>query len=140
MFILLSSLKYFVNVSSVDEYKKLSRMKQEGADEEFTLTVRITKDRIVDGTFSGTRKSHAKAGSWPDYVTTCTASISGSFGPENYSERGPYDDDIKTVSSFSLSIGGIKAFKKTEAGIHEFNYSTTSTNARISLGLYFKNE
>lgn len=143
----------FVKVNSVDDYRKLSSNAKRGADEEFTLTVRISKDRIVDGTFSGTRKSHAAAGSWPDYVTTCTASISGSFGPEKYTQWGAYQQDIKTVNSFSLSVGGFQAYVLrpdglrydkgyvvAEDGTHEFNFSTTSTNARISLGLYFKNE
>ena len=143
----------FVKVNSVDDYRKLSSNAKRGADEEFTLTVRISKDRIVDGTFSGTRKSHAAAGSWPDYVTTCTASISGSFGPEKYTQWGAYQQDIKAVNSFSLSVGGFKAYVLrpdglrykegyvvAEDGTHEFNFSTTSTNARISLGLYFKNE
>ena len=94
----------FVKVNSVEDYKKLSSDAKRAADEEFTLTVRISKDRIVDGTFSGTRKSHAAAGSWPDGL--------------RYKE----------------------GYVVAEDGTHEFNFSTTSTNARISLGLYFKNE
>lgn len=112
-------------------------------DEEFTLTLKIAKDRSVEGTFSGTRKTLAGAGSWPEVASTCNMSISGSFGPEKIKDND-YSHDFTTINSFSYSVGGFQAYFKRADGTmptnvdntREFKFSTTSTNARICLSIF----
>ena len=112
-------------------------------DEEFTLTLKIAKDRSVEGTFSGNRKTLAGAGSWPEVASTCNMSISGSFGPEKIKDND-YSHDFTTINSFSYSVGGFQAYFKRADGTmptnvdntREFKFSTTSTNARICLSIF----
>ena len=133
--------KFDGSKANVDGYR--SGGNKTCVDEEFTLTLKIAKDRSVEGTFSGTRKTLAGAGSWPEVASTCNMSISGSFGPEKIKDND-YSHDFTTINSFSYSVGGFQAYFKRADGTmptnvdntREFKFSTTSTNARICLSIF----
>ena len=114
------------------------QFKESKLDQDFTLTIKIAKDKTVEGSFHITRKSHAGAGQ-PAHPSTCNMTMSGTFGPlkaDCYGKK--YVVYQAPLPSFSYSVGGFLAYYWDTNDIRDFSYSTSSTNAEVKLTLYVK--
>ena len=117
--------------------RQINTFDQGGRDENFTLTVKFTKDFVVEGSFSITRKTWAGAGN-PTISSTCNMSMSGTFGPQKdpgmYSGiRGFYGKP----TTYSFSVGGFKAYFWDTNEIKDFGTFSTSICDFVSVTMRF---
>ena len=117
--------------------RQINTFDQGGRDENFTLTVKFTKDFVVEGSFNITRKTWAGAGN-PTVSSTCNMSMSGTFGPQK--DPGTYSGVrgfAGKPTTYSFSVGGFKAYFWDTNTIDDFGTFSTSICDIVTVTMRF---